>query len=448
MSKEFNRARNPTASREEEADQDLRHTQISPRIALVISIAFISLLFAIISTQIIVELNRPVADKTHRVPAIADIVDILPSREAFGRLRYIRGPRSVVKYGLGVFPESEKIKAFEKRLEEESVLSEVVLSPSQYFLTRFLKTGNHDAYVGQGGWLFYNNDVAQAILPWSLDTTVTTISDVVRQFREQGIEVIVMPMVSKASLYPDKLAFCSGIQYPLSNPQYDTFLSELRGQNILAFDTTAAAAKIRREQPDSPWFLETDTHWRPELAAKVAEELAFFIKKNIVLPPANPLYHVRPVQGKWPQGDLVRMLNLMGTPLYPEESVVYHQVIDSQGQPWKSDTNADVLVFGDSFTEVFEKYQAGLAENLSVALGRPVDRFGKPGPGMTRFKEKVSQELCQQPQRLRAKRLIIWEFTIRDILSDDWGEKDLSLPKNPNPQASISYLSLRKPVAQ
>jgi alginate O-acetyltransferase complex protein AlgJ len=409
---------------------------------------FVSLLFAVPIIQIGVEVSRKAGwlppRKTEpgakeydgRTPAVADIIDLLPSREAVANLRQIRGPRSIKLYGVrnlsALFPDVVKIKEFETRLEDESVLSEAVLSPAQYCLTRFLRTGNHLVYVGQDGWLMFKWDVAQATDPYfaSRNHAADTIADVARQFQARGVKLIVMPMVDKASLYPDRLAFSAQTPFPVSNPKYDGFLARLRDQKVLVFDTTAAAVKIRRENPEASWFLATDTHWRPELAAKIAAELASFIKDSVKpgFPPVRSIYHARPVAARRKPGDLVRMLHLTGSPLFNDESIVYHEVEDFNGEPWKTDPTADVMVFGDSFTEIYGEQQAGLAENLSVALGRTVDRFGKPGPGMTQFARNVTEQLCRQPARFRAKRLVIWEFTVRDIPGADWGKVDLGLP--------------------
>jgi alginate O-acetyltransferase complex protein AlgJ len=66
------------------------------------------------------------------------------------------------------------------------------------------------------------------------------------------------------------------------------------------------------------------------------------------------------------------------TELYPSEKISIRQVT-SGNSLWRPSKDADVLLLGDSFSNVFSVEamgwgeSAGLAEHLSVALGRPID---------------------------------------------------------------------------
>jgi alginate O-acetyltransferase complex protein AlgJ len=81
-------------------------------------------------------------------------------------------------------------------------------------------------------------------------------------------------------------------------------------------------------------------------------------------------------------GDIVPMLDLPeGQRLYPPESVWLRRVVNADGTVWRSSREADVLVLGDSFSNVYSLESmgwgtsAGFVEQLSYALRRPIDRI-------------------------------------------------------------------------
>ena len=84
---------------------------------------------------------------------------------------------------------------------------------------------------------------------------------------------------------------------------------------------------------------------------------------------------------------------------------------------------ADVLLLGDSFTNIYSLASmgwgdsAGLAEQLSYALGRPLDRIVQNDDGAF-----ATRALLQRagPERLAGKRVVIWQFAARELMSGDW----------------------------
>src|SRR4051812_21041629 len=114
---------------------------------------------------------------------------------------------------------------------------------------------------------------------------------------------------------------------------------------------------------------------------QVSKDLAHFVSGLVPLPPPATV----PVQHAVPQpmsrvGDIVDMLKLPDDQtVFQPQSVTVHQVQDAEGNPWQSDTAADVLLLGDSFSNIFSLEgmgwgeAAGLGPQLSLALGRPLD---------------------------------------------------------------------------
>ena len=127
------------------------------------------------------------------------------------------------------------------------------------------------------------------------------------------------------------------------------------------------------------------------------------------------------------RGDIGSMLKLpRDQTLSRPQSVTIHQVSTRLGD-WRPAKDADVLLLGDSFTNIFSLAamgwgdSAGFAEHLSRALGgRPLDCILRNSDGAFATREILSQELARGRDRLAGKRLVIWEFAARELSIGDW----------------------------
>jgi hypothetical protein len=153
-----------------------------------------------------------------------------------------------------------------------------------------------------------------------------------------------------------------------------------------------------------PLYLEQDTHWSPagiELAARaVAEQIGSRGDTRLETRPAPLEVH----------GDLVRMMRspVLESRIAPEH-VETTQVIGSNDP-----ATASVLVLGDSFTRIFqtdEPQDAGFIAHLARDLGQPVASLVNDGGGAT----LVRQELHRRPELLARRKIVVWEFTERDL---------------------------------
>ena len=116
-----------------------------------------------------------------------------------------------------------------------------------------------------------------------------------------------------------------------------------------------------------------------------------------------------------------------------------HQVQDAAGTPWEPDASADVLLLGDSFTNIFTLEgmgwgsASGLAPHLALALGRPLDVIAQNDSGAYATRQALARELAAGQDRLAGKRVVIWEFASRELSVGDW--KPLTLPQPPPAEA-------------
>ena len=141
----------------------------------------------------------------------------------------------------------------------------------------------------------------------------------------------------------------------------------------------------RRAAREKPLYLVQDTHFAPSFMELIARDLAKLVGELGVLPPLGeaPALHVVE-QPASRVGDLVDMLKLPDEQqLFQPQSVLVHQVQNESGDAWEPDPAADVLLLGDSFTNIFSLEgmgwgsASGLAPHLALALQSP-DRRDRP----------------------------------------------------------------------
>jgi len=183
-----------------------------------------------------------------------------------------------------------------------------------------------------------------------------------------------------------------------------------------------------------PAFLVQDTHWTPAWMEHVARALAAHVSGLGVLGPAPaPAWHAVE-EGAERVGDLVDMLKLPeDQALFLPQAVRIHTVKDAQGNAWESDAGAEILLLGDSFTNVFSLEgmgwgaAAGLGPHLSLALQRPLDMIAQNDSGAFVTRRALARELAAGSDRLAGKRVLIWEFAARELSAGDW--KRIELPE-------------------
>jgi hypothetical protein len=332
------------------------------------------------------------------------------------------------------------LPAFERGLEEESLLGRSLRPLAQVVMTRWLGTGNERVYRGREGWLFYRPDVEYVtgrgfLEPAEMRRRVAAASEwadapqpdpraAIAQFKRdldaRGIALIVVPTPLKSGVHPEKLARWYEGEAVVQNPSYRAFIEALRADGILVFDPSAALAA---ERAGGPQYLATDTHWRPEAMELVAERLGAFLAEHVPLPDApGPRYRPERVEVTSP-GDTARMLDLPArSALFPPETVWVRRILQPDGTPWRPSREADVLVLGDSFANIYALESlgwgtaAGLVEQLSYVLRRPIDRIVQNDEGASATRAM----LLRDPARLEGKRVVIYQFAARELASGDW----------------------------
>ena len=378
------------STREHAAMSGLGQTSISSSAVRMLNLTFIATILVVPLVQLVVGPgNRPGFGRLISLPGLQD-----SGRDSAGN--------NVLERILAVNSKLLKeIQLFEQRIEDESVLSRVLLGPTQHWMTRLTGVGNEQVYSGSDGWLFYRPDVDYITGPGFLDPAVLAKRadsgneharapqpdprKALRQFKRQletrGIQLIVMPMPIKPMLRPEKLSSRYDDQPSvLQNVSYDRFKAELEAEGFLVFDV--ADSLFHREWRTShSVFLKTDTHWSNLSVERTARQLSAFIHETAHLAPPDKVVYRFESDHVLNQGDLAAMLDMSGDKqLYGLEEVRTRRILQSDGALWEPTESADILLLGDSFTNIYSLPEmawgdaAGLAEQLSFEMQRPIDR--------------------------------------------------------------------------
>lgn len=315
------------------------------------------------------------------------------------------------KVPLGTFLHAEQIKSFEKQLETDSVVAQWLLPPTQAILTGKLGAGSEQVYLGRAGWLYYRPDVDYVTGP-------PFLSSAWLKHREQAAKV--QPDPVKAIVHFHQQLAARGIELVLL-PVSPKTAAKLQNASFEEFKKRMAAANVRIFEC-SPDYLRTDTHWRPESMEQIAKDLA----ESLQLPSSeNRELQITEAQVNG-MGDVARMLRLPDEHLYPRQDVTIHQITSGDAF-WRPTRDADVLLLGDSFANMYSLgalgwgESAGLAEHLSYSLGgRPLDCIMRNSDGAFATREILARELARGRDRLAGKKLIVWEFAARELAFGDW----------------------------
>jgi alginate O-acetyltransferase complex protein AlgJ len=333
------------------------------------------------------------------------------------------------------------LQDFEQGLERESRLGQTLRPHAQLLLTRWLGAGNERAYPGRHGWVFYRPDVEYVTGPGFLDPAELrrriasapewtappqpdprpALLQFKRDLDARGIALVVVPTPVKPVIHPEMLAArLTSATGPIHNASYASFIADLEREGVRVFDPSAVLVAERRTTPQ---YLAADTHWRPEAMEAAAEALAGFIAARVRLPVVpEPGYRLERSELRY-EGDTARMLDLPATSmLYPPDQIWPAHVRQRDGSPWRVSRGSDVLVLGDSFTNIYAGgvsdpgSSAGFSEHLSYALARPLDRIVQDGSGAFATREMLQRDYG----RLAGKRLVVYQFAVRELTIGDW----------------------------
>ena len=416
-----------------QAHAEVGQTEVSRPVALTLAAVFVTIIAAVPITQ---------AWLDHSVLRVA------PDTTATGATR-VDGPSPiarVINWNRQVLVATQR---FTDRLDTDSLLARHLRPAVQSLLTQRLGSGNERVYTGRDDWLYYATDVQHVVGRGFLDTgqlarraaSGDSLSEAATPdprpallafndaLARRGVTLVLLPTPVKPSIHPQQLGVRASLA-PVRNVSFAQFAEEMRAAGVLLFDPAPLLADLGGVGDAA--YLARDTHWRPDAVAAVAQELARFLEREPPLPEREPVSLDARLARVSNRGDIVGLLDLpAGWSPYPAETVEVRRILTADGRPWRPDPTADVLLLGDSFTNIFSLEAmgwgtaAGLAEQLSFVLGRPVDRLVQNANGAFATREALARELARGRDRLAGTRVVVYQFATRELTHGDWRLVDL-----------------------
>ncbi|MDD4822459.1 MAG: hypothetical protein PHI48_07870 [Bacteroidales bacterium] len=404
-----------TLSREIEARDEINRTSISHRGAKCATIVFIVLLILVPLVQI--------------------------------GLDYSQGKRTVIPF---TAPESMHEKPFiqrvfasnkfliewktdwEKQLEEESFLRDIFPAPFQWFMTAWMGTGNEKAIIGKEGWMYYAPDILYLTGKAIDKSSVECIADFARQLKQRNIELVLMPVPLKPMIYPEHLTerldpSSSGI----NNSSYQQWRDRLKAKGIRIVDVAPILHSMKMAGIST--YLKTDTHWTPEAMERVAGELARYLSAEGLANVSNVIMTCDTIT-RQQYGDIYTMLKMpYSVATLSKETAILHPVLTESGEYWQPSQTAPILFMGDSFSNIYSLEgmgwgnSGGFAEQLSYYLQQQIDAIRRNDEGSIATRLMLQKELLKGRDRLAGKRVVVWEFAMRELTSGNWESLDLTL---------------------
>lgn len=334
-------------------------------------------------------------------------------------------------------PRQTFLRAFESELEDRSHVSQWTQPWMRGLQYLALNDLGERALEGRGAWLFYRPGVRYAIEPWpprngglppDMDVA-DAAADFKNQLAARGIELLVMPLPGKASVYPGRLAARAEDAGEAVYPHTSETMESLRAAGVEVLDVFGAFQEAAEAGGDL--YLANDTHWTPAGAKLAAEMAAARLLELGWARRGGAGYAAKTVHIER-AGDIPEMVRIPFLErVHPPETVLCEQVLAPDGSPRADDPRSELLVLGDSFLRIYELDEpgsAGFVSHLALELQAPVAAIVNDGGAST----LVRQELARKRELLDNKRVVVWEFVERDIRFGTEGWRRVPLRLEPS----------------
>jgi alginate O-acetyltransferase complex protein AlgJ len=310
------------------------------------------------------------------------------------------------------------------------------------------------AVAGREGWLFpvaelrhlaagkFWGDAAAKVSRASkaeFADPLPAILDFKAQLDKAGIELVVVPVPGKSTIYPDMLSAAVTVAPGAAPPRVDAadqeFMEVLRGAGVRVVDLVPEFL-AHRSGKEGQLFCKTDSHWSGNGCVVAARLIAAEIKDRPWLAAVPKIS----VVGVWRTADVAGDLAAPRTGKEPTpERVAIRFVGEKTGddpEMIEANPKSPVVLLGDSSSLVFHAgadmhaVGAGLADQLTAELGFAMDLVAVQGSGTASARINLLRRSSSDPNYLKAKRLIIWCFVARDFTeSQEW--KKVPIAKEP-----------------
>lgn len=292
--------------------------------------------------------------------------------------------------------------------------------------------------VGKDGWMFFGAELrhlglgtfwgpaaakaSQSLDPENADP-LPAIVDFKEQLEKKGIKLLLVPVPPKAVIYPEKAwpqLPAAGMPPSRLDTGHRQFYALLQEKGVDVLDLTPTFLTQRNTGTD-PLYCKQDTHWSGRATVLTSQILAARLK-NAEWVENQPK---QPMASTWKRiaikGDLWQ--SVQPKPAQETLPLRFAGTANPKGlpKPLPNDSKSPILLLGDSHTLVFHEggdmhtTGAGLADQLALELGFPVDLIGVRGSGATPARINLMRKVKANAQYLGHKKLVIWCFSAREF---------------------------------
>ena len=363
-----------------------------------------------------------------------------------------------------IFWDARYLRPYEKEMENASVFAQDARPAMHFARYALFRDLGEKAIAGKSSWFFYKPDVQYLSKPYisdprnfadpssnvvdpnllkSNDEPIKKIVNFRDQLKKLDIDLLVVVVPGKPSIYPDMLAYtgipasCAGDISPSLR-----FIAELRNQGVEVVDLFGPFTRERANDAASgdSMYLQKDTHWKARALRLASQCVARRIKQYPWYVPGAVDFALDSVMVNR-VGDVGVMTTLptckigeLGFSFAPEPTKcfqVFSITRDATGAEsrnlYKDDfAHARILILGDSFSRIYQTDEprgAGWIAHLAYELKQPVASIVSDGGAST----LVRESLARRSSALKGKHLVVWEFVERDIRFGAEGWKDVKL---------------------
>lgn len=296
---------------------------------------------------------------------------------------------------------------------------------------------------GTDGWLFFDQELAHIAAGtfWGAEAAgasrarnlefadpLPAILDFHAQLEAVDVDLLLVPVPPKAIIYPDRLRADSGFGDPPQrlDAAHGEFYDRLRAEGLSVLDLTDVFLS-QRESERGPMYCRQDTHWCGPGIVAAADAISALVKDMPWYDPATTESYASEWRTRQISGDLWTALDDAGLDRETVSLRHVEQPGSGRAEPVQPEPESPVILLGDSHNLVFQAggdmhaQGAGLADQLALELGFPVDLIAVRGSGATPARINLLRRAQRNPDYWGGKKLVVWVFTAREFThSDGW----------------------------
>lgn len=363
------------------------------------------------------------------------------------------------------------IRGYEDEMKDKSIFANSIRPWMQFTQYVLIHDVGSKGVEGDHGWLFFKPGFDYLVNPYIYDRRsklvdandgtnkaftddpISTIKDFQQQLNSQGIDLLMVVVPGKPSVYPELISDAYTPEDACRVSHSVELIDSMRQAGIDVVDLFGPFAEARTHDAEAgdSLYLRTDTHWRYRGLSLAAEEVAKRVKGYDWYHDGSKEYIMEKVVVDR-EGDVgvmtqfpafkVHDLNLR----FPLEKTPCYKIFevrrDEEGtivskRPYRDDYSrrSQIMLLGDSFSRIYQTdlpNSAGWISHLARHLKQPLYTIVNDGGASTLVRETLANKVEEKEREgkrspLAGKKLVIWEFIERDFRFGAEGWKRIEL---------------------